>query len=300
MVVKRRFIRIEEIEQKTPLTKGDVLELVENGELSFSARVNLKRLGAQHPKENYAVCGVFDYDGIVGLYGKESVQFALKLQSHEVSSVIVKQPEKVKRWGSVGTKFGEIRSSLVEYRSNFYKCPAVNFLAYVRLVHEQKLLHAVQNLGFNMANNLVRGYGQQMDASLKADDTPCLQTKPITISPDNLRLDLEEIEALMGSAVSQLEATIKKPQTLTHPFAQIIHRVLQEYPDIEAGDIWELIKNDVIQDGRRKYDIEAVIDEMTNDVVNWFGRGDTMNSMKYSSFRSNTLPRVREFIDLQK
>lgn len=298
MAIKRRFIRIEEIEQKTPLTKGDVLELVENGDLSFCAYVSLKKLGARYPTGRTPVCAVFDYEGIVGLHGKESKQFALKKTVHSVSDVIIKQPEKVKRWGSIEHYFGEIKSHIIEYHSNFHAQPKSEFFAFAQVAYELRPKQQFQNFVYEMNELLKKKTDNEVDKQIEKETIPCLYSKTVTISPSDLRLDLEEIEALGINEPQELIVepsqikTISSPSVETHPIKRIIERLVEQYPNQTSRKYWNLLDEEVDKD-TRQFDKDSIIFDMNSDELHYFGLEDNTQKLSYRRFQ-NLLSDIRK------
>ncbi|EGR3365682.1 hypothetical protein DMN80_22440 [Vibrio parahaemolyticus] len=58
-----------------------------------------------------------------------------------------------------------------------------------------------------------------------------------------------------------------------------------------------MIRQDVrANEFNRQFDVDALIESITQDSVTWFGRGDNENTMSYDSFRKNVLVDVRRQI----
>ena len=70
-MLKRRFYRLDEISAVTPLTKGDLLYAVEQGQLLLFAKINGKGLAYCYSKVldgyNKTLGEIIDYDGVVVL-----------------------------------------------------------------------------------------------------------------------------------------------------------------------------------------------------------------------------------------
>ncbi|MFH4491742.1 hypothetical protein WMQ43_22375 [Vibrio diabolicus] len=97
---KRRYVRLEEVCDKTYLTQWDILEAIEEEKLGLFADISASRLGAIHPPSQ-SVAAIFDYKGIVQLTERSSKRFALSLESIPVKHVIIVEMHGIKRWRSV-------------------------------------------------------------------------------------------------------------------------------------------------------------------------------------------------------
>lgn len=65
--------------------------------------------------ESWKVVAVFDYNGMVKLFGNVSKQYSLALKSNVVSQLVVLQPEKICNWRSTVKAFGNVEESSFEY-----------------------------------------------------------------------------------------------------------------------------------------------------------------------------------------
>ncbi|EOG7766673.1 hypothetical protein ACLIOJ_004636, partial [Vibrio parahaemolyticus] len=158
-----------------------------------------------------------------------------------------------------------------------------------------------------------------------------LSTDALTVKPSQIRVDMEQVidvfgkavllnrgcqavdtvKATLGSTVSQTAGqcieSVNAPTELgldsviqpmpIHPIAQIAHRVLTLNPQARADKVWNMIRQDVrANEFNRQFDVDALIESITQDSVTWFGRGDNENTMSYNSFRMNVLVDVRRQI----
>lgn len=318
--IKRRFIRLEEISEKTYLTKGDIFDAIDSGQLSFSALVEAKKLGALTQQDGHLkVAAVFDYNGMVNLLGEVSKQYSLTLQSNLTERFVVLQPDNIRNWLNVVKAFGNFSESGFKYLTQAPNQPSKPFVAYSGL----EMVPTVNNMLGSFADGLAGLVSAVVpDADIDElrkkhpkNESMRLQTKSIKVEPERLRLDLEEIEKVFGSevikgigltvspvveCVSQTNSNMVSTAVLTHPIEKIVYRVLVSHAQIRADKIWNLIRQDVKLETNRQYDTDLVIDEITQDDVQWFAKGDTVNSMSYDSFRKNTVTGVRKFINNQK
>ncbi|SJN59896.1 hypothetical protein VR7878_03796 [Vibrio ruber DSM 16370] len=296
LVNKRRFIRLDEISEKTPLTKGDVLALIENGDLAFCAMVDLHRMAAFNPKTN-TVLGVFNYRGMVRLYKKDSQAFTLKNKAQTLKQVFILQPDKINQWGSVAEYFGEVAHS--RYRIVPKRMPQPDF-AFPALA-QVEIGQSFTQIG----KNLLADWGKTLDVpnQLQADNNHYFQSTWVVIQPESLRLDIEAIERLCGQHQSSMaENSVQSPaisqlEALTHPIEQIVYRILKQDPDARADKIWNMMRTEFRQGGARQYDVDGVIESMSADDICWFGKGlETENEMGYEAFRKNTVYKVRKLV----
>lgn len=321
---QRRFVRLEEINEKTSLTEGDILDAVDSGQLTFSALVEAQNLGALIKRgESWKVAAVFDYNGMVKLFGNVSKQYSLALKPNDVSQLVVLQPEKICNWRSTVKEFGNVEESSFEYLKEAPSQPNQAVAAYTGL----EVVPTMRNNVGKLTNSLTELMSKMApDADFEELKSQCpetdamrLQTKPIKVEPERLRLDLEDIAKVFGSdSVKSVSLTVKQLVTdsvknitptspdkvsnvvLTHPIEQIVFRVLESNALIRADKVWNLLRKDIKLDTNRQYDTDSVITEMTQDDISWFGKGDTENSMSYESFRKNTVSDVRRFLKCQK
>jgi hypothetical protein len=107
------------------------------------------------------------------------------------------------------------------------------------------------------------------------------------------------VTPVTGSAYGRLEP-VNQPLP-THPIEQIAYRILSANPQARADKVWTLLRQDVSQhDFNRQYDVDVVIESITQDSVSWFGRGDNENTMSYDSFRKNVLVDIRRLVKAQQ
>lgn len=323
-VNKRRFIRLEEINEKTTLTKGDILDAVDSGQLTFSSLVEAKNLGAliKH-EESWKVAAVFDYYGMVKLIGKVSKRFALKLQPNPTERFIIVQPENTHNWRSVSNAFGNVEESDFEYLNEVPNQPEKVFAAYSGLEVVPTMNSKVGNLTDSLVGFVSKiapeADLQEIKSKYPKTNEMRLQTKSIMVESERLRLDLHDIADVFGSdsvkgfgcqPEKSVELTVKqtvqdsvtvngltKPDlvnqmVLTHPIKQIIANVLMEYSQSNSRQIWNIVKKDV-EDEKKQFDRDTLIFEITSDELSYFGLGDTTKTLSYRRFQ-NLLSEVRK------
>ncbi|PFG56335.1 hypothetical protein ATG66_2665 [Vibrio sp. ES.051] len=327
---KRRYVRLEEACDKTYLTKWDILEAIEEEKLSLYAQISAQRLGAIHPSSQ-GVAAIFDYKGIVQLTDRPSKQFALSLEPVPVQHVIVVEPHGINRWRSVTDAFDNVLQADFKYLSSALNQPNKAFLAYTAVnaslitesVVGEFITRASKILNDEKVHQYVEQYPSQRGQRLSTDT--------LTVKPSQIRVDMEEVVCVFGKAalmnggcqaVNTTEATVgltvnpiasnctgvvEAPTTIRlnsvtqpmpiHPIAQIAYRVLQLHSKARADKVWNIIRQDVRENEfNRQFDIDTLVESITQDSVTWFGRGDNENTMSYESFRKNVLVDVRRQI----
>lgn len=303
----RRYIGIEEIEQKTTLTKGDVLHAIEKNQLVLMASIDAQYMAALFDKKT--VGAVFDYQGIVLLGNDTARKFAVTQKSQTVSLLGVVELDKIRNWRSARSALGPFDCSELDCCTEKMKLPDVMFKALAKV--EKGFTSTQLNRNFkemlsNLASTNEKNSENSNNGLSSLDLKQYLKSVPIEIEPHSFRVDLLLIAEMFGQDCIRPHETLKQPQVvpeinsaqlLTHPIEQIVYRVLIANSSLNADKIWVLIRKDVNQEGQRTYDIDNVIDTMTADSVSWFGKGDSLdNEMSYDSFRKSTVYRVKKKI----
>lgn len=296
-MIKRRYIRIEEIEQKTPLTKGDILDLIDNGELSFSAKVKTDRMGAVRLRDNTRyVYGVFRYDGMIGLTNEASKWFAEKEKAYDVNMVLIKQPENILGWGTVEEYFGKVEHDNTPYTHTKVNKPENMIWAFSKLNVGKSGLQMMSNMAV-MLSKAAGTYGKHpQDANVKEDQKDYLRSAKLRVTPEALRIDLEDLSRFIDNE-SQSDDLLLPVEAVqvnieTHPIKRVIKKVLAENSDINSRAIWNLVRKDVESDSKQ-FDIDNVIFEITQDDLSYFGQADVTKAMTYRRFQ-NLVSEVRK------
>ncbi|HCH1153071.1 TPA: hypothetical protein NKP66_004431 [Vibrio parahaemolyticus] len=327
---KRRYVRLEEACDKTYLTKWDILEAIEEGRLSLYAQISAQNLGAIHPPSQ-SVAAIFDYKGMVQLTESTSKRFALSLEPIPVQHLIVVESHCIYRWRSVTDTFDNVLQASFKYLPNALNQPNKPFVAYTAInaslttesVVGEFITRASKILSNDVTHRLAEQYPSQRGQRLS--------TGAITVKPAQIRVDMEEVVRVCGEAAllnggcqalrtveEALESTVnptanqhigsvKAPTTIRlnsvvqpmpiHPIAQIAYRVLKLNPKARADKVWNTIRQDIRENEfNRQFDVDSLVDSITQDSVSWFGRGDNENTMSYDSFRKNVLVDVRRQI----
>lgn len=303
---KRRYVRLEEACDKTYLTKWDILEAIEEGRLSLYAQISAQNLGAIHPPSQ-SVAAIFDYKGMVQLTESTSKRFALSLEPIPVQHLIVVESHCIYRWRSVTDTFDNVLQASFKYLPNALNQPNKPFVAYTAInaslttesVVGEFITRASKILSNDVTHRLAEQYPSQRGQRLS--------TGAITVKPAQIRVDMEEVVRVFGEAAllnggcqalrtveEALESTVnptanqhigsvKAPTTIRlnsvvqpmpiHPIAQIAYRVLKLNPKARADKVWNTIRQDIRENEfNRQFDVDSLVDSITQDSVSWFGR----------------------------
>lgn len=300
-IMKRRFLRLEEISEKTPYTKGDILELIEQGYLSFCAFIKEPHMAAgkiYRAKQRTIIWSTFAYEGMVKLSEEDSRALLRSDSSVNVDRVWVLEPNRIQDWGVPEQHFGRIENTDLTIIRDIpqYDTP---FHAFSRLSYDMAIEGGGQAFLSQLASAMQSGEWNQLPKPTKQ-----LKTESIPVTMAMLRIDLDELNALTSeraSTESPSHESMKEPdfEVLTHPVELLVFRVLKERGNIRADKLWNLIRQDVNHHEPRKLDTDNVIAEMTPQRIEWFGVGkDDINSMSYDSFRRGLVSRVKKKLKL--
>jgi hypothetical protein len=176
MIVKwDRFIRLDEIEEKTNLTRKDILDAVNRGRLEFAAQVEGRCMGALLKRDDcLKVAGLFDFNGMVKLLPETSKRFAQSFKPQLTSILEVIEPEKIMNWRSVSEVFPNTEGTYCPYLTRGEIQPMIPFVAYA-LMESAPHTEASSSM-----------------------DSMYLKNGAISIELENLRLDMQEIVNLFG------------------------------------------------------------------------------------------------------
>ncbi len=327
---KRRYVRLDEVCDKTYLTKWDILEAIEEDKLCLFAQISATNLGAIHPPSQ-SVAAIFDYKGLVQLTNSTSKQLALSLEPVPVQHVIVVESHCINRWRSVTDAFDNVLQANFKYSPNALTQPNKPFLAYMAinasLTTESMVGEFITKASKVLPNEVTHLVAEQYPSQRGQR----LSTDAMTVKLTQIRVDMEEVVRVFGEvallnggcqAVSTVETTLNSTVGHTvnqylgtvnartdirlssvtqpmpiHPIAQIAYRVLILNPQARADKVWNTIRQDVRENEfNRQFDVDALVESITQDSVTWFGRGDNENTMSYDSFRKNVVVDVRRQI----
>ncbi|MEH6530760.1 MAG: hypothetical protein V7735_05360 [Photobacterium frigidiphilum] len=304
----RSFYRLDEISDITRLTKGDILNAVERQELALCAWVAGKKFGLV--SKTNALLGLFDYNGTVSLTKQQSQTLLCDGKSIRLERFLIQEPERIKAIIDCRAQFVDLPNRIFSkllYFSDVPKSPFVASSTVCDAADHSALLGIMKEEQPKWAKheNPFHGLGQVFDL-VTNPPVKQLGVQPIGIKPEQLRLDirklteyfgiecLKEPERLALTNQTYLPSRQKtnqtpmliKPNIETNPIKVMIHAVLDNDPDFGSKDIWNILKQDVLSD-ERHFDVESIIDEMTNNEIIRFGDGvDTQIATGKPRFRT--------------
>ncbi|MDV5171047.1 hypothetical protein [Photobacterium rosenbergii] len=313
--MNRIFFRLNEVKDLVSISYGDFLSLIDYGELTLCAWLEGQKFGLV--SKNNALLGVFDYSGTVSLTKRQSKTLLCEGKTIRLEQFLIQEPERIKAIIDCREWFADLPNHTFSKLSYSGDVPNGPFVACgpVGLVADQRAsLNYVKN---KQQQALVDGEKVDLldDWMSLLVDAPVKQLgiKPIEIKPEQLRFDIRKLAEQFGPEclkqperfgfAKQIESqtvmpsnrtsTPIEPNVETNPIKVIMGALLDEYPTARSDKLWNLLRQDFKQTVRC-YDIEQVIDEMTQDQIIWFGRGrDAENVMSYKTFQ-NQLSAVRK------
>ncbi|CAH0535370.1 hypothetical protein VST7929_02950 [Vibrio stylophorae] len=301
--LKKRYIRIDDIERYTTLSRGELLDEVEAGQLSFCFKFARPNMGAMVGHDDPRGIGaIFSYSGMVSLSSQDAKQFAKDLQPIKVNTVSVTQLDQVKAWRSVVVVFGQPDQDRIPYQPFSAPQPAQPFSAYINIQSVMNTKKQFVQL-LDMFNQAAGSHAKQITTP---KSTHCLATESLQITYEMLRVDLAQLNQvqLLASAFdglpekplpqTQKHVTDSTPNALmmdSHPIRAIIANVLNEHGNLKPRAVWNLIRQDV-QHETHLYDKDGMIFDMTQDDLSYFGLGDVTKTIVFRTFQ-NELSKVR-------
>ncbi|MCG3727779.1 hypothetical protein, partial [Vibrio cincinnatiensis] len=253
--IKRQYLRLEDITEKTYLTQGDVWGAIEDNALSLCALINATELGAFHPKYR-GVVAIFDYQGTVRLTRSVSKSFASSLAPQRCKNMVILQPENIQRWKTVLERFPNATEAAFPYQELRLSLPEQAFLAQGQISASLTaksvfghLLNTIDSIIPNQFDALTQQYPKQAAQRLNIT--------PITVESTELRVNVDDLVTTFGEGVwrvngydsvnstvgvrTDLRLDAVHQRILIHPIAQIAYRVLESNPNAKANKIWNLI-----------------------------------------------------------
>ena len=209
--LKRRFIRLDEISQKTTLSKGDVLDAVEQKKIPLCGVLKAKKMGAIHPTSK-SVPAIFNYEGIVRFTESTSFNFAFSGKAQPCTHAIILEPQRIMHWQPVKSVFGNVVSADFKLDERVLNQPTVTLIAYTQIERLRTLDSSLEAL----TNTFNRSLGLKADDEVQ-DSSPKyhLKTTPVTVEPAQLRVDLEDIQRVFGVDVFKANALVSVTASVT-------------------------------------------------------------------------------------
>lgn len=287
---KRRFYRLDEINDVTPITKGDLLHAVERSELSLCAWVDAKALGAQiHSNEpnRPALANLFDYRGVLSLTSKQSIDCLSSLKA-AISRTQILEPEFVSNWRSASKDYPKAKTVRFSSVTTLPNKPLGPFVAFASIGTQAVYGQRVKQLAKAGADEWQNeGLSGLFDALLATEEE--LTTKPLEIQLEQLRFDLESVSKVFGLETAQnglqSQKIVNVSDIETHPIKIMINRVLVGNRNADVRTIWNAIKRDHQSDSK-DIDVDSLISNMNHDEIEWFGQEDSVRTLKYKTFKN--------------
>ncbi|MDD1793927.1 hypothetical protein LRP50_12355 [Enterovibrio sp. ZSDZ42] len=299
-MLKRRFYRLDEISDVTPLTKGDLLDVVERGEMQLCVWIDAIALGAipggKNGATSKALANLFDYRGVVGISLQQSIDSVLSPKT-KMHRAIILEPDLVKNWRSVSKEHPD--ASLVRFSSvSLCEKPTAPFFAFASIGTQTVL--SDRGIDALKDKNIFKDEHGDFSVSglMRAfkDTDVELTTNELEISRDQLRFDLELVTEVFGLETTkdglQSQKAIDTSDVEIHPLKIMISKAIIGNADANARTVWNLIKRDHQIDAKQ-IDVDSLISTMNNDEIEWFGQQDTVRITKYKTFQ-NLLSEVRK------
>ncbi|OOF26045.1 hypothetical protein BZJ19_05780 [Salinivibrio proteolyticus] len=286
----RRFYRLDEIHDVTPITKGDLLAAVEEGLLSLCAWVDEKSMGAMLAAEEGhrpTLANLFAYKGVLGLTQDQSIA-CIHSKTAPIRHALILEPDRVSHWREVKNDFPDAENGPFTRVSSLPQRPMAPFMAYGAIGTKATYGQEARQLAQAGPEEWSRqGFSGLWDALAKTGRA--LEAKPLAIDADQLRFDLQAVNtALDLRPEGETGRSISAPDTgniETHPIKIMIRKVLAGDRDAKALKVWHAIKRDH-QNDAHQIDEDGLITGINHDEIEWFGRGDHINRITYKTFKN--------------
>ncbi|MEZ8027180.1 hypothetical protein [Enterovibrio norvegicus] len=313
-MLKRRFYRLDEISDVTPLTKGDLLSAVERGELQLCAWVDAKALGATKSRTElypYSQIPLFDYRGVLGLSPDDSVK-CIQTEESKVEVVLINEPERVSRWRHVSDDFPDAKQCRQNEALPLAEQRELPFFAFASIGTRTVLGEDLQNLAkAGVEEQRKAGAKRLVEAFLNVDNV--LEKQSMVISREQLRFDLNLVNKVFG-----LETVNKERKHLTsdNPTASqsrgrrnrvldVIERALKANPQGDYHAIHKLIRDEHNQHenkadfSAKSYDIDEIIQSIDSDVITWRTKSGDVKEMSRKYFE-DSISNIRKELGYSK
>ncbi|ENJ1000176.1 hypothetical protein AB0243_004282 [Vibrio vulnificus] len=306
--VQRRFIRLDEIEQKTTMTKGDVFAAVEEKRLSLCAYVDLNELGSLVMRDKKMVIrSVFDYQGLTRLTPDLSHQFAVLMQPQQVKLLHILEPQNITAWRSISEVYHNIKQCDYTYSEKAPNQPDVAFWVFAAIRVKptaakslSPLLSVLENACGKALNKETIGF----DVGPEMRQAQRLSVEHVTVLPEQLRVDLKEIIDVFGEAKirrtlpeAEVSDSVSVDILLSHPIEKVVCRILQVYgTELKAPNVWDVMREDARNELSRQFDIDGYIEEINNERLIWMDDSGRESQVTYASFRQKYLVKVKKHL----
>ncbi|WP_158133552.1 hypothetical protein [Vibrio navarrensis] len=191
---------MDEIEQKTTMTKGDVFAAIEQGQLPLCAGIEADNLGALTSKGGQKVlCAAFGYFGVVRLLSDVSKRLIFNQSNQTTNTVIVLEPDKVKGWRAIPDAFPNIEESQYHYSKNApSNPPEIVFAACAGIKAQATMENVVGQLAKIASLAIPEAQRSDLENQFPETLSQRLLVSGIAIEPQALRIDFEDIQRVYG------------------------------------------------------------------------------------------------------
>lgn len=302
----REYIRFDEIEKLTELTKEQVLDAVEDGTFYFNAWIDLERAFAVG-KDNTLLAQV-SVKGVIPLNNQQSKK--LLAGDLKVSRLSMIESLSITNEKSAASVFPNAKSgsftaisksplsldSIGYIATNVIAIPDINSIDRDK-TDVNKAVHASED----KVSGLLSGLSSMFDSVSKASKVLC--ESPIGLKPSNIRLHKQSLSQYFNQSEAGLNTGLNtgfkpassqvnqglKPNVEIHPIKQIQERILEKYPETKSGEAWQLIRKDISTESYQ-LDSDMVIIEIGVDTLSY---SEDDKHMSYRRFQ-NLFSEVRK------
>ncbi len=197
---QRRFLRLDDIPDKTCLSKGEVLDAIEHHKIHFCAYIDTKNLGAvAQYQDSLKVVSIFNYKGMVRLSPLVSEKFALTLAPQSNKFFTILEPKSICRWRSISDAFPSVEVAGFEYLKIAPIQPKQELAAYAGIT----VSSTVEQLAGSMVNLFSRTFPQadfsEMRKRYPSTHFQQLEVASCKVEVGQLRIDIEELMSAFGT-----------------------------------------------------------------------------------------------------
>ncbi|OEE60438.1 hypothetical protein A1OK_10835 [Enterovibrio norvegicus FF-454] len=270
---KRRFYRLEEFTTTTSPTKGDLLNAVDKGKLTYCALVDAKAVGSllgQSKPISSTLGQLFDYKGVVKLSQKQSQAFNLQ-ESAEVKTFLVLEPEKVSNARRHDAEFPKARVRLFDKVRAHEPISGKPFWAYAKM-GEQAVMgddFKDQAKDFNATGSFDLFKAFDAFRSVEQELVPMA----ISINQKQLMVDSNGIDSLFvknDTVEKETQAPKQADKALRsinrYPLNDILDRLLDVHPNALSDQLWVLLSDEVKSNSdERVFDVGFAIDDIDDE-----------------------------------
>ncbi|WP_028023564.1 hypothetical protein [Enterovibrio calviensis] len=311
---KRRFYRIDEINDVTTITKGDLLHAVERSELSLCAWVDAKALGVQlkgSDSNQPALANLFDYRGVLSLTSKQSIEC---VNSHKTSieRTVIHEPEFLTNWRSALVDYPKAKHVRFSRVTTMTKQPVDSFVAFASIGTAAVLGQRLKELSKAGADEIRKeGLQGMFNAFMDTDEE--LAIKPLEIGFDSLRFDLLSVHKVFGLDTNQnalqspiiVNPSVSQRRGRRNRVLDVIERALKANPQGDYHTIHKMIRDEHNEHENKAdfsdktFDVDEVIQKIDSEGISWRMQSGKEKPMKRKYF-NDLVTKVRGELGLNK